>query len=223
MVAAQRHAGLVVDKATLAFWAALDVAAIAADDDRGSAAAVDHEDRALARRKGAQRGRQRSREEAAIPGGKLGAQIHDLDARRRAGRPFGQNGVPICALADAADTLNGRRRTPEHDGRAGETGKAKGSVTCLESRRAIALVGGVVLLVDDDQPDVGQGRGQRRPGPDHDVDFTGADAPPLVGPLAFSEARMEHRDLRIQFSAKAINEWHRQRDLRDEDESRPAG
>ncbi len=84
VVAAQRDSGLVVDEAAFAFRATLDVAAVAADHDRGGAPAVDDQDGSFARGKGLEGGPEGAREEAAVAGGQLGAQVHHLDARRSA-------------------------------------------------------------------------------------------------------------------------------------------
>ena len=86
VVAAQRHAGLVVDQRPLAVGAGLDVPAVPAQDDRGAAAPVEDEDRLLAGRgvESRDRGRQRAREQAALPRRQLGTEIDDLDVRRAA-------------------------------------------------------------------------------------------------------------------------------------------
>ena len=80
-----------------------------------------------------------------------------------------------------------------------------------------------MLLVDDDQPDVGERRDDRQPRPDDDVDVAGPDPPPLVGPLALAEARVDERDPRVEVGPEPIDERQRQGDLRDEHEGRPAG
>ena len=51
----------------------------------------------------------------------------------------------------------------------------------------------------------------------------GPDAPPLVGPFAFAEARVDEGDLGVELGPQAIDERQREGDLRDEDEGRPAG
>jgi hypothetical protein len=79
-----------------------------------------------------------------------------------------------------------------------------------------------VLLVDDDQPDVGQGRDDREPRADDDVDVTSADPAPFIRPLSFGEPRVEECDTSIEVRSKPIDQWEGERDLRDQDQRRPA-
>ena len=80
-----------------------------------------------------------------------------------------------------------------------------------------------MLLVDDDEPDVGQRRDDGQPRPDDDVHVARPDAPPLVGALAVAEARVDERDPRVEVRPQPVDERQRQRDLGDQDERRPAG
>ena len=105
-MAAQRDPGLVVDQAPLALRATLDVTAIAADNHRGRAAAVDHENRPLPFRQRLQPGRQGSGQQSPITARQLCAQVHDLDAGRCAGGPIGQQRLAIPALPRPPDTLH---------------------------------------------------------------------------------------------------------------------
>ena len=68
---------------------------------------------------------------------------------------------------------------------------SSGRVARLEPRRPVALVGGVVLLVDDHEADVLERRQQRRPRPDDDVRVACPDPAPLVGALALAQPRVE--------------------------------
>ena len=79
-----------------------------------------------------------------------------------------------------------------------------------------------MLLVDDDQADVGQRREDREPRPDDDVDVARPDPPPLVGPLAVAEPGVDERDPDVEVRPQPVDERQRERDLRDEDEGRPA-
>ena len=79
-----------------------------------------------------------------------------------------------------------------------------------------------MLLVDDHETQVVQGRGHRDARADHEVDIAGADPPPLVGTLALTEPRMEHRDACGEVRAEAVDEGRGERDLRDEHEGRAA-
>ena len=131
--------------------------------------------------------------------------------------------MAVAAVSYAADALHRGSGTAQDDGRAREASQGKCGVPRLETRRPIALVGGVVLLVDHDQPHVGEWRGQCRSRPHDHVHLAGADPAPLVGPLPFPEAGMQDRDLRIQICAQPIHERHRQGDFRNQDQGRAAG
>ena len=159
VMAAQRRPGLVVDERPLAVGAGLDVAAVAAQDDRRGPAPVEDEDRLLACRRveAGERRRQRARQQPALPGRQLRTQVDDLDGRRGADRraPAGRPGRtrplrarPTLSTAGVADP-----RTTAAPASAAERDR---HVARLEPRRPVALVGRVVLLVDDD-------RGRRRP------------------------------------------------------------
>ena len=80
-----------------------------------------------------------------------------------------------------------------------------------------------MLLVDDDDPDIGERRQDREPRPDDDVDVAAADAPPLVGALAVAEPRMDDRHPGVEVGAEPVDERERQRDLGDQDERAATG
>ena len=79
-----------------------------------------------------------------------------------------------------------------------------------------------MLLVDDDDPDVGQRRADGQPRPDDDVDVAAPDAPPLVGPLAVAQPGVDERDPGVEVRPQPVDERQGEGDLRDEDEGRPA-
>jgi hypothetical protein len=96
-MAAQGHPGLVEDEGPSAFRAGLNRATVATHNHRGRAAPVDDEDGLVAGR-GVERLDgldQRRREEAAIAGLELGAQVDDLDRRCLPGGSSGQGDPPV--------------------------------------------------------------------------------------------------------------------------------
>ena len=187
-------AGLVVDERPLAVRAGLDVAAVPAQHDRRGPAPVEDEDRLLAAgRVERRRGRPTSARDSRprLPAASSARRSTTSTVGALADRPRRQDDPVVVAGPGAADALDGRRRGPEHDRRAGQAGQLDRRVAGLEPRRPVALVGRVVLLVDDDHADVGQRRDDRQPRPDDDVDVAGADPAPLVGALAVAETRMD--------------------------------
>ena len=197
VMAAQRGPGPVVDERPVAVGARLHVAAVPAHHDRRRPAPVDHEDGALAvlgverrrapprarptaardcRRRAPRAGRRRSTL-GSVPAGRAGSTAR----RYRPARAWPMLSTDGVAL-------------PEDDGRAGDPGELDGGVARLQPRRPVALVGGVVLLVDDHQADVRERRHERDPRPDDDVRLAGPDPPPLVGALALAQRRVQQRD-----------------------------
>jgi hypothetical protein len=80
-----------------------------------------------------------------------------------------------------------------------------------------------VLLVHDHQADVGERCHDGESGPDHDVDLAGTDPPPLVGPFAVAQARVQECDAGVKVGPEPIDQLERKRDLRNEDQGWPAG
>ena len=72
-------------------------------------------------------------------------------------------------------------------------------------------------------PTSASGASDRQPRPDDDVDVARPDPPPLVGPLALAEARVDERDPGVEVRAQPVDQRHRQGDLGDQHERRPAG
>ena len=218
-------AGLVEDERPVAVRARLDVAAVAAQHDRRGPAAVDDEDRlvAAARIQRRERRGQPARDQPAIAVPKLLAEVDDFDRRRLARRPRRQDDPAICPVASPPDAVDRRRRAAEDDGRPRQLAELDRGVAGLEPRRPVALVGGLVLLVDDDDADVAERGEDREPRPGHDVDVAGPDPPPLVGALAVRQPRMDQRDPDAEVRPEPVDDRHRERDLRHEDEGRPAG
>ena len=138
-----------------------------------------------------ERRRERPRQQAALPGRELRAQVDDLDLGRapRPGARAGRRGRSVAVARPAHALDRGRRRAEDDAPRRPARPSRIADVAGLEPGRPVALVRRVVLLVDDDQPDVGERREDRQPRPDHDVDVAAPDPPPLVGALAVRRAR----------------------------------
>ena len=110
VVASERLAGLVVDERPRAVGARRDVAAVPAEHHRGGAAPVDDEDRLLTLLQGGERGAERAREHPEVAVLQLGAEVDDLDPRRRPGEA-GRQAMPLdLAVARPALGLDRRRR-----------------------------------------------------------------------------------------------------------------
>ena len=88
----------------------------------------------------------------------------------------------------AVDGLRARGRGAGQQPRAGLVGAEGGDVAGVVARVALLLVGGVVLLVDDDQPEALDRREDRRARADGDPRLAGAQAAPLVVALALADS-----------------------------------
>ena len=65
-------------------------------------------------------------------------------------------------------------------------------------------------------------RDHREARPDDDVHVPRTDPAPLVGTLAVAEAGVDQRDTNVEIRAEPVDERHRHRDLRHEDQRRAA-
>ena len=111
--------------------------------------------------------------------------------------------------------LRPRRRAAGDQERTAARGPLGGDVPGVVARVALVLVGGVVLLVEDDQPQVGDRREDGRAGPDADARLALAQAPPLLVALAGRHAGVHHRDGVAEARGEAREDLRRERDLRD--------
>ena len=224
VVAAQRHPGGVVDERPLAVGTGLDMAAVPAEHHRRRAAAVDQQDRPIpgTEVQRGERARQPGRDEAAVAGRQLGPQIDDLHRGRPPAGALDERNTAVHPRPGQSHALHRRRGAPQQDRGAGQPPEPERHVARLVARRAVLLIARVVLFVHHDDARVPQ-RGEKGDArPDDDVDGTGADAPPLVGPLATGEAAVKERHLGAEVGTQPVDQRHGHGDLRDEHERGPA-
>ena len=129
------------------------------------------------------------------------------------------------ARVDAVGQLEVRQRMPglrprrggaDQQPRAGAAGALGGDRAGVVARVALVLEGRVVLLVDDDQPEVGDRREDGGARADGDPRLAGAQAPPLVVALALAERGVQQRDGVAEARLEAPDGLRRERDLRHE-------
>ena len=114
------------------------------------------------------------------------------------------------------DGLRARGRRARQQPRAGLVGAVGGDVAGVVARVALVLVGAVVLLVDDDQPEPLDRGEDRRARPDGDPRLTGPQPPPLVVALALAQRRVQQRDRVPEARREARHRLRREGDLRHE-------
>ena len=86
----------------------------------------------------------------------------------------------------------------------------------------LLLVGGIVLFIDDDQPEIGVRQKQSRARADDDGDLALGDGLPSAGALARRQFRMPFRRARAEARGEAVQELRGERDLRHQDQALPA-
>ena len=86
----------------------------------------------------------------------------------------------------------------------------------------LLLVGGIVLLIDHDQTEIGVGQEQRRARADHDRDLAVGNRPPGARALARRQLRMPFRRPHAEAGGEAVEELRGERDLRHQDQALPA-
>ena len=169
------------------------------------AAAVQEQHRLLAaleplRQRLAQRPRQQR------VAGALAPQVHDP---HRGQRPRvharGQPQQPVLAARGVGQRLEARRGRAQHHRDAEQLRAAHGHVAPVVAQHLALLVGGLVLLVHDDEPEVRQRREHRRARADHHVErAAAAPAPSCAGarpPSGTSGARRRAAEKRRRNAA----------------------
>ena len=88
-------------------------------------------------------------------------------------------------------------------------------------RAVLLLVGRIVLLIDDDQSEIGIGQKQRRARADHDRHLIVGDRRPGARSQARRYLRMPFRRPRAEALGKAVERLRRERDFRHQDQRLP--
>src|SRR5207342_179679 len=114
--------------------------------------------------------------------------------------------------------LRARRRGPGDEDGAVVLGPFASDGACIVGRVPLLLVGGVVLLVDDDQAEVANRGEDGGAGPDTDARLAAAQPPPLVVALAGGEGRVEDGEAVAEAGTEASHRLRGEADLGDEDD-----
>jgi len=156
----------------------------------------------------------------------LALHVHDLDARHfpllDASR---QAEIAELLLPRVVETLKTRRGRSQNDGGAPLLGQHDSQVPGVVGHPFVLFVGGVVLLVYDDQAQVPDGREDGRPGAHDDLRLAPGDPAPLVVAQRRPDPAVQDGDLlRGKPAFQPAHKLGRQRDLRDEvqDSAAPA-
>ncbi len=112
--------------------------------------------------------------------------------------PGGKGQVAVTPFGGVIITLDRRRGGTEDHGRPREPAPHQGEVAGVVAEPFVLFVGGVMLLVHDDQPEVPHRRKEGRPGADDHPDLPPSDPLPLIVPGAPGDAAVEDRDLPLR-------------------------
>src|SRR5207249_10393321 len=124
----------------------------------------------------------------------LFAHVHDGDRRQRPIEDAAlEHDAFVLAGHRAIVALHRWRGRTQHGERAGPLRADDGDVTAVVARALVLLVRGVVLFVDDDEPEPFKRSEHGRAGADDDVDVAAPDPLPLVVPLAGREPAVLNR------------------------------
>ena len=219
VVADQPPPEAVIDQPGVAIGTRHAVAAGVAQRQRRKAAAVEEQQRLLAAldRELHLLGEPRRDEAAARRA--FAAKIDGFDRRQMlAAEPLGQLQMRVAAAPGIHHGLDRRRRRREHDRNFDFARPHHRHVAGVIADAVLLLVGGIVLLIDDDQPEVGVRQKQSRTRPDHHRHIARRDRRPGARALARRELRMPFRRPHAEPLGKAIEELRGQRDLRHQDQ-----
>ena len=151
----------------------------------------------------------------------LDAHVDDVDRRQLAVvHAPGERRQVVLARPDIRDRLQRGRGGAQQAHGLAELGAIDRHVATVVPRRLVLFVGGFVLLIHDDQPQVANRGEHRRPRPHHHARLAGRQRLPAVEPLAFAEVAVPDNDLVVrrdglQPPVQARHGLRRERNLRD--------
>jgi hypothetical protein len=133
----------------------------------------------------------------------LVAHVHDPDQRKLAIIDSGghlEQGI-LPALGVVVTLHRGSGRAQHHDGTFHLAADNR-DIAGVISRRLLLLVGVLMLLIDNDQPEGFYGGKDGRAGPDHDPSAALPDLVPLVVTLPSGQMAVEHRHQGLVFAGR---------------------
>ncbi len=162
----------VIDQPGVAVWTGQPVTALPAERQRREAAPVEKEQRLLAALDRVLHGFRQPRRDEAPARRTFGTKIDGLDARQMlAAEALGQMQAGVTAAPRIDLGFHRWRRRHQHDWDVGGACAYHGHVARVVAHAVLLLVGGVVLLVDDDEAKLRIRQKERRACADHDADL----------------------------------------------------
>ncbi len=201
----QRHTGVAVR-------AGRHPAAGIAEQRRRVPAPIEEHDHLAAR--GEVRGNRLDRRLRQALVARVSLQVDENHARRaRRARPLRQRVRRIAPLGGILQRFERWRRRTQHDRHRRALCAQHAEVARRVAEAFLLLVGGVVLLVDDEHGELRQRREHGRARADDDARLAAVGAPPGVAALRSRERRMQDGGLGVEPPPETLDELRRQRDL----------
>ena len=199
------------------------VPAATAERKRRVAPPVEKQQRLLA---GTERPRHRLAQDRRQPGlgrQRLGAHVDRRDfGNRRAAEALGEDNPFVAAAPDIDHGLEGGRRGGEND-RAGCVARAyDGDVAGVVDHPVFLLEAAVVLLVDDDQAEIGKGQEQRRARADDNARLAAGNRAPGLAPARAGDVRVPMERWRPEAGLETAQPIDGECDFRQQHQHLPA-
>src|SRR5205814_3435522 len=151
------------------------------------------------------------------------AHVYHLGACHRAvGDSLRELQVRVLAAPRVVKRFERRRRGAEQDNRALTTRAHYARVAPVVVGRFLLAIRGLVLFINDDEAEIGDGREDCGARADDDARLSALQTTPLIETLARRQRRMEDRNLIAEVRAKTAREDGRQRDFGYEHHRRAA-
>ena len=191
MVAFEAAAEAVLDQPRRAVGAFEFEAAIPADGDRRIAAPVQEEKRLLAARQSLGDGFDQNRRQPFAALGRTRAHVDGRDVGKARGLvALLELDVAVAALGGVDQALDRGRGRAQHHGDSPKRSAHHRHVARLIGDALLLLVARVMLLIDDDEAEIGEGKEQRRAGADHELRLIFGDRAPHAPAHRRGEPRM---------------------------------
>ena len=220
MVAHESAPEAMVDQPCIAMRALQPEPAGPAQRERRIAAPVEKQERLVAAFERHLHGFGERRRDIAARRRSFAAQIDRLDRRLTlAAEALGQREAGVAPAPCVHLGLDRGRRRSQHNGNFRDMRPHHRHVAGVVAHAVLLLVGRVVLLIDDDEAEVGIGQEQRGPGARHDLDLAVGGGRPGARAHARGEAGMPFRRTHAEALRESVEELRGERDLRHEHEN----
>ena len=219
VVADQPPLEAVIDQPGVAVRTGHAVTAGVAQGQRREAAAIEEQQRLLAALQRDLHRLGQSRRDEASARRRLAPQIDGFDrGQMLAAEPFRQMQMRVAAALGVHHGLDRRRGGGEHDRNFRLARAHHRHVAGVIAHAVLLLVGRIVLLIDDDQTQIGIRQKQRRARADHHRDLARRDRGPGARALSRRDLGMPFRRTHAEALGEAVEELRGERDLRHQDQ-----